>query len=178
MAEFRRYTCYNPCTTVSAGVSVHHDKFPLYQAAEIAKGYLEAAKNFEHPGGHEKDAFGFWGRVVDWDETQIWLRKWHDRLIEWLEGRKATRALLFKLARIAELHEELKQRLERKLELSQQEVEQRLKFEKWRWRLVYTLSREKSELQDELQELQRDLIERDFICHLLLLTHWAELSTR
>jgi len=177
-AEFRRYTCYNPCTTVSAGVSVHHDKFPLYQAAEIAKGYLEAAKNFEHPGGHEKDAFGFWGRVVDWDETQIWLRKWHDRLIEWLEGRKATRALLFKLARIAELHEELKQRLERKLELSQQEVEQRLKFEKWRWRLVYTLSREKSELQDELQELQRDLIERDFICHLLLLTHWAELSTR
>lgn len=177
-AKFRCYTCHNPCLTVSAGVSVHHDKFPLYQAAEIAKGYLEAAKNFVHPDGHEKDAFGFWGRVVDWDDTQNWLRKWHDKLVEWLEGRKATRALLFKLARIAELHEELRQRLERKLALSQQEVEQRLKFEKWRWRLVYTIAREKAELQSELERLQEDLVQRDFIRHLLLLTRWTELSTR
>ncbi|MEZ8218254.1 CRISPR-associated protein Cas10/Csm1, subtype III-A/MTUBE [Candidatus Fervidibacteria bacterium JGI MDM2 SSWTFF-3-K9] len=176
--DFRCYTCHNPCMTVSAGVSVHHDKFPLYQAAEIAKGYLEAAKNFEHPDGHEKDAFGFWGRVVDWDETQKWLRNWHDKLVEWLETRQATRALLFKLARIAELHEEIKRRLERKLELSQQEVERRLKFEKWRWRLVYTLAREKTELQSELKSLQEDLVQRDFIRHLLLLTRWTELSTR
>jgi CRISPR-associated protein Csm1 len=104
--------------TVSAGVSVHHEKFPLYQAAEIAKEFLEAAKNFVHPDGHEKDALGFWGRVVDWDETQNWLRRWHDKLVEWLKGHQATRALLFKLARIAELHEELKRRLERKLRLS------------------------------------------------------------
>jgi len=177
-AEFRRYTCHNPCMTVSAGVSVHHDKFPLYQAAEIAKGYLEAAKNFEHPDGHEKDAFGFWGRIVDWDETQKWLRKWHDKLVEWLETRQATRALLFKLARIAELHEEIKRRLERKLELSQQEVERQLKFEKWRWRLVYTIAREKAELQSDLKGLQEDLVQRDFIRHLLLLTRWTELSTR
>ena len=176
--DFRRYTCHNPCVTVSAGVSVHHDKFPLYQAAEIAKGYLEAAKNFVHPDGHEKDAFGFWGQVVDWDETQKWLREWHDKLVDWLETRQATRALLFKLTRIAELHEELKRHLERNLKLSQQEVEQRLKFEKWRWRLVYTLAREKAELQNELRGLQEDLVQRDFIRHLLLLTRWAELSTR
>jgi len=99
-------------------------------------------------------------------------------LVKWLEDRKATRALLFKLARIAELHEELKQDLERKLELSQQEVERRLKFEKWRWRLVYTLAREKTELQSELKSLQEDLVQRDFIRHLLLLTRWTELSTR
>jgi CRISPR-associated protein Csm1 len=177
-AEFRRYACHNPCVTVSAGVSVHHEKFPLYQAAEIAKEFLEAAKNFVHPDGHEKDALGFWGRVVDWDETQNWLRRWHDKLVEWLEGHQATRALLFKLARIAELHEELKRRLERKLRLSPEEIEQRLKFEKWRWRLVYTIAREKAELQSELKSLQEDLVQRDFIRHLLLLTRWTELSTR
>jgi hypothetical protein len=99
-------------------------------------------------------------------------------LVEWLEGHQATRALLFKLARIAELHEELKRRLERKLRLSQQEIEQRLKFEKWRWRLVYTIACEKTELQSELKSLQEDLVQRDFIRHLLLLTRWTELSTR
>lgn len=176
--EFRRYVCFNPSTTVSAGVSVHHDKFPLYQAAEVAKGFLEAAKNFKHPDGHEKDAFGFWGRVVDWDETEKWLRKWHDKLVKWLDGRQATRALLFKLTRIAELHEELKREMQRQRQLTKEEVERRLKFEKWRWRLVYNLAREKPELQEELRRLQEDLVQKDFICHLLLLARWAELSTR
>lgn len=176
--EFRRYACFNPCVTVSAGVSVHHEKFPLYQAAEVAKGFLERAKTFCHPDGHGKDAFGFWGRAVDWDETQKWLRSWHKQIVDWVGSRKATRALLFKLTRIAELHERLERELQRKLELSAQEVEQRLKFDKWRWRLVYTLSREREELKRDLQELQRDLIERDFINHLLLLTRWVELSTR
>lgn len=176
--EFRKFVCYNPCLTVSAGVSVHHEKFPLYQAAEVAKGFLEKAKTFQHPDGHEKDAFGFWGRAVDWDETQKWLRNWHKQIVGWIDSRQATRALLFKLTRIAELHEGLERELQRKLSLSQQEIERRLKFEKWRWRLVYTLARERSELQSQLQQLQQDLIERGFIKHLLLLTRWVELSTR
>jgi hypothetical protein len=139
---------------------------------------LERAKNFKHTDGHDKDAFGFWGKSVDWDETQKWLRKWHDQIVNWLEDRQVTRAFLFKLTRISELHSELERRLQRELTLSSAQIERRLKFEKWRWRLVYILARERKELQQELEQLQRDLVERDFIQHLLLLTRWVELSTR
>jgi len=176
--QFRQYTCHNPCLTVSAGVSVHHEKFPLYQAAEVARNFLERAKNFVHTDGHEKDAFGFWGQTVDWDETQKWLRDWHDRIVKWLKNHKATRAFLFKLTRIAELHAELERRFQRELTLTTQEIERRLKFEKWRWRLVYTIAREQKDLQEQLQQFQRDLVERGFIQSLFLLTRWTELSTR
>ncbi len=173
-AKFREYVCGNPCVTVSAGTTVHHDKFPLYQAARIAGAFLEAAKEWRA----EKNAFGFWGKVVDWDDEQKWLREWHDQLVEWLESRKATRALVFKLTRIAELYEQLKRQMERTQRWTQQDIERRLRHEKWCWRLVYTLARERDELRPALQQLQKDLVQRNFIRHLLLLTRWVELSTR
>jgi len=179
--EFRRYVCFNPCVTLSAGVSAHHDKFPLYQAAEVAKGFLETAKNFQHDDGHEKDAFGFWGQVVDWDETQQWLRKWHDQLVKWLQGtdgQRVSRAFLFKLARIAKLSHERERELRRKREWGKAEIERRLRYDRWYWRLLYYLSKGRAELQPSLEQLQRDLAERNYLRHLQLLCRWAELSTR
>lgn len=45
-ACFREFSCYNPDVHLSAGVTLHKPKFPLYQIARISKRAEEAAKGF------------------------------------------------------------------------------------------------------------------------------------
>jgi CRISPR-associated protein Csm1 len=60
--------------TMSGGISLATEKFPLYQAADLALDALESAKENEvrdKDGGYavgEKNALGFLGTIVGWDE--------------------------------------------------------------------------------------------------------------
>lgn len=45
---FRRYTCYNPDVTLSAGMTIHDPKFPIYQMARLSESAQEAAKKNKH----------------------------------------------------------------------------------------------------------------------------------
>jgi len=171
--EFRRYTCWNPSLTVSAGASLHHPKYPLYQAAADAKAFLEAAKKSRHPDGHEKDAFGFWGRTVDWDRTYPWLEAWHRRLWEWLAEGRIRRAFLFKLGEIAELHRARERKFSQPFCLSGVELHCLAQHDRWLWKLYYYAAKEEPAVDELLQELQAGRID----C-LQLLVRWVELSAR
>ncbi|HID06239.1 MAG TPA: type III-A CRISPR-associated protein Cas10/Csm1, partial [Armatimonadetes bacterium] len=181
---FHDYTCRNPAITISAGTSLHRKKYPLYQSADDAKGFLDIAKRYTHHDGHAKDAFCFWGATLDWSETMPWLQRWHDWLVEQIRADRSankeasSRALLFKLMRIAELYYQREMELERRSNWTHEQIECRLRCERWLWRLVYYLSKEYKHLRDELDELSRSLVEDDHIRHLRLLTRWVELSTR
>jgi CRISPR-associated protein Csm1 len=73
--DFVRYTTGHsaqkgtvPLITVSAGITLHSAKFPLYQAAGDAHEALDAAKNHTRSGNrHPKDAISFLGQVVGWE---------------------------------------------------------------------------------------------------------------
>ena len=64
--SFRAFTGQNPDITLSAGISLHTEKYPLYQAADQAGHAEEAAKNAG------RDRLSLFGEVFQWSE---WLGK-------------------------------------------------------------------------------------------------------
>jgi CRISPR-associated protein Csm1 len=61
--QFKEYACNNPEVHISAGITLHSGKYPLYRAAEEASEALEAAKNL--PG---KDGICFLGQPIKWQQ--------------------------------------------------------------------------------------------------------------
>jgi CRISPR-associated protein Csm1 len=59
---FRAYTGNNPAITLSGGISIETEKFPLYQAAEAAGSAEKAAK------GGGRDRLGLFAEVLQWSE--------------------------------------------------------------------------------------------------------------
>ena len=175
-SQFRQYVCENPAVTLSGGTAVHHEKFPLYQAAGQAGGYLESAKAWDRDG-RRKDAFNLWGQTVEWEDLE-WARRWHTTIRGWLEGDRVRRAFVFKLARIASLYQDREGLLRREQAVDEATVRRRLRYERWLWTLVYYLAKESAELQPELDRLRQELVDQDRIRHLGLLARWVELSTR
>ena len=182
--EFSAFTCYNPSLTLSGGMSLHHVKYPLYQAVADAKDNLEAAKCFIRGNGYRKNAFGFWGTVVDWSTLQ-WLRDWKERLTRLLEGVEEegkrislSRGFLHKLASIYALWKTNEETLRRKMTMSTDELKRHIHYHRWLWRLVYQLVREDRRFQGDLKELQENLVKKERIAHLNILVRWVELSTR
>jgi CRISPR-associated protein Csm1 len=183
--ELVRFTGENPSLTVSAGLSLHHAKFPLYQAAREAGDQLDVAKHFRHADGHEKDACGFFGTLMSWDDLG-WVRRWADGLVTLIEkgtgdgdsGEKLSRGFLFKLARIGAAGA-MEDRHRRATRQGLAEVSRSVGLHRARWRLVYDVAREHLALRDKLEALREELIERDVRPELVAsLVRWVELKTR
>lgn len=184
--EFAAFTCCNPSLTVSAGISLHYPKFPLYQAADDSGVNLYAAKHFKHPDGHEKDGFGFFGKTMCWKDFD-WLRGWKETLVQLIErGRtdgakevKLSRAFLFKLATISNLVLE-QERAEKAVQYSLPELAGLVNRHKAMWRLVYHIAREHKAFRGELGQLRNDLWNDNarHLAHLNALVRWVELATR
>ncbi|MDR7610122.1 MAG: type III-A CRISPR-associated protein Cas10/Csm1 [Armatimonadota bacterium] len=175
-SKFRQYVCENPAVTLSGGAALHHEKFPLYQAAQQAGSYLESAKTWERDS-RSKDAFNMWGQVVEWDHL-AWVRRWHGTVRSWLKAQQVRRAFVFKLARIGSLYEEREKQLRLQRSVDEATLRRRLRHERWFWTLVYYLAKESTELQPHLDQLRQELVDQDRVRQLGLLARWIELSTR
>jgi CRISPR-associated protein Csm1 len=66
--SFGAYAADNPKLTISGGLTVVDEGFPLYQAAEQAHEAESAAKGFTRANGRGKDAITFLGTTLDWQD--------------------------------------------------------------------------------------------------------------
>lgn len=66
--SFGQYVAGNPKLTISGGITVVDEGFPLYQAAEQAHEAESAAKGFKRANGSAKDAVTFLGATLDWHD--------------------------------------------------------------------------------------------------------------
>ncbi len=189
--QFGKYACDNPCATLSGGITLHPEKFPLYRAADEAHGAEQAAKRYkrEQPGQDpatlvEKDALCFLDLPLGWEkfgEVQALVRQ----MAGWVENGQAPKSLLQTLLRL--YHEWNRGR--------DQEVKAgRLKrykpyFGPWVWLAVYRLHRiasakdthtaVKSQVEEWLGRLLNPAALADWnVQHLGLAARWAELLTR
>ena len=183
--EFRGYIGGDHIT-LSGGISVEHAKYPLYQLAENARSALDdEAKEFVRPDGCEKDALCFLSHTADWDTWRS-IHSWKDRLVSLISPEKGKPLPRSFLTRLSEVYHAYLLNLSKlremgsKGEIGMERLQELTRFGRWKWRLVYSLSRfaeQHKEAKETIEELQRD-IAGGLIEHTRAIARWAELLTR
>lgn len=166
-----------PPVTISAGITLHRAKFPLYQAADAAHDALDAAKTHLRPDGRAKDALCLLGQVVGW-ENYAEVRGTQEQLCS-LIRQGAPMALL---TTIQSLY--LRYSAGRATHATRTGMPQ-FSYGPWVWRGAYMLTRlaERSPaaIRPEVEQLRDRIIgevERRFIEHAGLAARWAQLLIR
>lgn len=176
--EFNRYVTgvegMQSPITLSAGITLHTRKFPIYQAADMAHEALEAAKAFTRNDGTKKDALTFLGRTIGWEQYEE-VATLQQELVQLVE-QGAPRALLITL-----------QSLATKAALTRFTKDGRLQYGHgpWLWQGAYTLTRlaerSKEEQRPFIHTLGKNMRERiadGYIVRAGMAARWAQLLLR
>jgi CRISPR-associated protein Csm1 len=183
--EFKKYTCSNPNFSISGGIYLFDDKYPIYKAALEAGEFEGSAKKKERKnreGSFQKIKNGIC--FLDKDTPMSWqdfekIRNQVRIFYEWLEigkpdnegiSKKISKGLI---ARLYSIYEEYK-------------TGKYHNWAKWRWRASYSLNRlgrQYKQYQKELEEFSSELFisnntEQDLIILLNILASWTDLLTR
>ncbi|MBC8462227.1 MAG: type III-A CRISPR-associated protein Cas10/Csm1 [Deltaproteobacteria bacterium] len=184
--------------TISAGIGLFYEKFPIYQAGEIVKEALESAKSRKSNSAEEKNAINFLGMTVGWGERQFGaVKELAFRLAELIEvGREieagkenetASHGLLQFLNSIAYLYLEDCERAEKR-----NQQPNGLIYGSWMWNLTYGLFRlrervKSDKLKAEIMRIGGDTLDLtrscdagkwEMISYLNLPVRWAEYLIR
>lgn len=145
--DLQRYTGNNRLIHVSAGITLHSEKFPLYQAAKQADDALKQAKNAPTRGGISKNSLNFLEQTVAWEcfEPLDTLRK---ELEQQTHDEKAFANAL--LQTLMDLYSQYRKGLERKNKAGTRQFF----FGPWIWRGRYQLRR----IRDKAPENHKQII--------------------
>ena len=134
-SDFRQFVTGDH-VTLSGGIAIEHQKFPLYQFADLSGDAEKLAKNIDE----NKNAITFLRKPMKWNDFKI-VREWHEKLYDVLKGNKPLpRDILTRLGHI----------------YSEKELEDY----RWAWRSLYYFHRLKERNKDHttfLNNLQNEL---------------------
>jgi len=193
----RGYVCsegeaYPSPITISAGVGLFYEKFPIYQAGEIVKHALEEyAKNRRSNGMKVKDGIDFLGITVGWSNGQFdSVKELSLKLVKLInvgvEGEKSSHGLIQFLNSIANAYIEDCKRKKKNRQAN------RSTHGNWMWKLAYGLIRlrervKSDKLKAEILRIGGDTLDLtrsgdagkwDIIPYLHLPVRWAEYLIR
>lgn len=173
--------------TLSGGIAIEHQKYPLYQFARDAKRALDdQAKEFKREKGRPKDALCFLQKAMGWEQFSV-VNNWHGKLLEMLAGEpKLPRGFLTRMSEIHALYEENAKRQrqrQRRDQIHVDQIREEIFYAKWMWRLVYHLGRYGEQYQThqpQIKQLEHDITRNDdhLIERLHVLARWTALWTR
>lgn len=186
--DFRRYVGGDH-VTLSGGIAIEHQKYPLYQLAAGAKHALDdQAKEYRREGGgRRKDALCFLQTPMGWEQfakVEAWQGELRGAILPSDRGTPLPRGFLTRLGEIYGLYAGNAARvshLERYGGVTLEKMKEMMAYDKWRWRLVYHLSRFAQRYEHHkplIEELQRALVKTDLIVVLHVLARWVQLATR
>ncbi len=179
--EFKKFTSNNGNFSISAGISIFDDKFPIYKAAFEAGEYEESAKTLERKNIKEniqkkKNGISFLDKNVtlSWNDFYK-IRNWVTRFYEWIEigigEKKLSKGFITRLYNIYYEYEKGKYK----------------NWAKWRWRAAYSLSRFARQYEENfgegIREFSAELFlsnnyEQELIRFLYVIANWTDLLTR
>ncbi|RMF04917.1 MAG: hypothetical protein D6768_02085, partial [Chloroflexi bacterium] len=147
--------------TISGGMTLASEKYPLYQAAREAEGAEQRAKDFvRSDGGRAKDAFYFLGQVVPWEGFSDIAQR-VDKFENWCgEDGPVSRALLQNLLSI---YLEYRQGRAEAMKSRKWDPDKPY-FGPWMWHLAYQLARRREdkrtppEVKDELVKIENEIL--------------------
>jgi len=190
-----------PPLTISGGLAVVGEKFPVYQAAREAAAGEDAAKdlprNFSYGDGKSyvelpgRYAFTLLGQSVGWEEYQQVVAM-RDHIIAINNGGK-NRSIINRLVTIANLYRQVEVLQIKRMREQQRNnkvdrnllnsLEQETLYSRWQWRLVYSLRQFSNHREPQVRDAAADLlqliqVDRAAIGQLGLAARWAEFVTR
>ena len=170
--EFQKYCANNQHFTLSGGISTVSGKYPISKAAELAGDAEEHAKSLIR-GSLQKDALCFLDTVIGWEgfNDAIILRETIQKITE----KTQSQALIDKLRQVVISVQEMEQ------QHKHGKIVELIYWDKWRWRLVYSLKRMERrypDIKDELDELLQKLITPQSIPNKQTVMDWLQLPVR
>ena len=155
--------------TLSGGIFIEHQKFPLYQFADRSGEAEHAAKGLQrNDNAREKDAISFLQMPMSWEDFEK-VSEWHQKFVDVVTARNnpLPRDILTRLSQIYS--------------------DEELKGRRWAWRSLYYFYRMRERyrkpnqlkflntLEHALNETQASFKLKEFI---RVVTRWAALQTR
>ncbi|MCF0178098.1 MAG: hypothetical protein HUJ90_05680, partial [Bacteroidales bacterium] len=86
--------------SISGGIAIVDDKFPIAKAAELAGEAESAAKSFNNGA---KNAFNMFGATVSWQDEFGFVESYKDKLVELCENAKMPRSIMHRLMVFADM---------------------------------------------------------------------------
>lgn len=172
--------------TLSGGIAIEHQKFPLYQLAEDAKEALDGKAKELKRNGKEKDAICFLQTALGWEQFEK-IRSWQIHLRAMLKPeadvKALPRAFITRMAEIYAIYDTNRRHVirSRSTQTSEQ-FHEMIHYHRWQWRLVYQLHRfadRYKHFETTIDEFQGELKKQGgIIDYLHILARWTELLTR
>jgi len=102
--EFRQYVGRED-VSISAGITIVGNKYPIAKAAELAGEAENEAKKYDDAKYSKKNAISFLGQTVSWEEEFDRVKVKKDQYINLINGHGMSKAILHKVMLFAEIQE-------------------------------------------------------------------------
>jgi CRISPR-associated protein Csm1 len=178
---FSNYTAYNPQITLSAGIELIRPKYPISRGADMAGEAESQAKAFRP----EKNGITFLGKTLSWYNFEL-CREIKELIIDIARENKG---IINRLKQVYLLYKKNESLLVDS-EIKTDQVKEKIFYNQWMWRMVYSLYRyakDNDEKKVEIDELKQYLLnsvykkyqaEGDAIGFLDIPARWAEFELR
>ncbi len=133
--EFERYVG-RPDLTISGGISIVNNKFPIAKAAESA-GKAEDCAKLHNYNNQSKNAINIFGININWSFEWSLVVEWKNKLINWIENQYISKGLLHNMMDWYEIN-----RSSNGTDLS------------WRWNAAYQLTRQKDSANNNNKKIE------------------------
>lgn len=155
--------------SISGGIAIVNDKFPIAKAAEMAG---EAEDNAKHFNNGEKNAFHFLGNSVSWNKEFEYVKNYQQRFCKIINQNSLSKGILHKIMLYASIAKNNKKRI----------IQGKNPDYSYKWHLCYYLARYRKRyssntiVQDFCKELNVQLASNDRnLEKMALAARWAEL---
>jgi CRISPR-associated protein Csm1 len=95
--RFRAWTCFNPAVSLSGGIVVVPDNFPVLKAAQYAATAEHAAKEHKLINGTEKNAFTILDTPLNWEVEYPFVKLLKQQVFHFLEKKRLPQSFISKL---------------------------------------------------------------------------------
>lgn len=162
--------------SISGGIVIVDDKFPIAKAAEMAGEAEDAAKKYKDSA---KNAFNMFGESVAWSEEEYgYVKSYKQQFVSLINGFGLSKGILHKIMTYAEIVKENKQ-------IKEDKDEKRKPNLSYLWHTAYYLTRfmEKEKDNKAVYDFCKDLRDKQLIKEdnyrlMSLAARWAELELR
>ena len=187
--EFKRFIGRDNIT-ISAGIAIVRNKFPIAKAAELAGEAEEQSKNYPDnlPANKKlKNAITFLGETISWKEDFNKVKELKNDFVKKIKDNKMSHSILHKLMQFAEI---------KKTNIKKQKENKNFIPDlSYKWNTAYYLKRfmnrykydknrmnekdnKNKEISNFIKDIQKDLFVNNNYEHTALACRWAELEWR